>query len=170
MPVPQLEPRTNSQPDAPTVFGAEPSQRSGRPSSRTTVVALSVAVFLLAGFFGTRALLTSGPGEPLPATASLAPRTAEPRVEPPAPRDTLTPTPLSALETVPNPSPARTAAERARTTRRTTPSVRPKAATTVAQSPPATATAEPVPTAAETAAAKARARLLGERQQARLLE
>jgi serine/threonine protein kinase len=110
MPVPQLEPRTSSQPDAPTVFGAEPSQRTFRSTSRTTVLALSVAVFLLVGFFGTRALMSSSPSEPLPATASLAPKTPEPRVEPAPPGDALTPTPLSALDTVPNASPARTAA------------------------------------------------------------
>jgi serine/threonine protein kinase len=168
LPVPRLEARANSDPGAPTVFGAEPSQRPGRPSHRTTAMALFVACFLLAGFFGTRALLSSNT-QPLPAAAAVAPKPVVPR-ETAAPRSAEPAVPRMDRDDAPSTNSPRSAGERNRTARRTPPSVRPKATPAVASPLPAVI-AEPTPTAAETAAAKkARARLLGERQQARLVE
>jgi hypothetical protein len=149
------------------VFGAEPSQRSGRATSRATAIALFVVGALLLGFFGTRLFMTSGSDAP-PAAAVLAPKPPETQRDP-APRREVTPPPTpSDRDDGPSVTPARTAAERARTARRA-PAVRPKSAPAAVAVP--AAAAEPIPTAAETAAAKrARARLLEERNQARLLE
>jgi eukaryotic-like serine/threonine-protein kinase len=167
MPVPQIEQRITAPPDSPTVFGAEPSQRSGRTTSRTTAIALFVVGFLLLGFFGTRLFMTSASEAP-PAAAVLVPKPPAAPPDPSPRRQTTPPATPSDHDDAPTVTPARTAAERARAARRT-PTVRPKAAPAVVTAP--AAAAEPMPTAAETAAAKrARARLLEERKQARLLE
>jgi len=173
MPLPALEHRASPDP-SPTVFGAEPSNNWARPRSRPLVIGLASVSFLLLGFFATRLLRAPdappAPAAPIVPVATLrepAPRPVEPR---PAPSVTVESNAAVAL--LPPSTDSEKTRVRAKRAVAAPARSRPAAPVSANESsanspvPVTTGPARPEPTAT----ARERARLIGERKQARLLE
>jgi len=174
MPLSAPEFRSSTSP-SPTVFGAEPGNGWARPRSRPLVIALASLSFLLLGFFSVR--LLRAPDAPPPVAVPAVPsvpveslRVPVPRVLEPRAEASVTVTPSTAAAPLLPRADADKAKSRTKRSAVAAPRQRPAAPVAATEAPaPSPVTAGPA-RAEPTATARERARLIGERRQARLLE